>query len=86
MEKSTEGGSYYKRCNSSIRLGSESLRFDAEKKGGTGGAADGRPPVLNKEMNRTAVFGSNPALKEGSNQDSECPAVGPGWQASHTDY
>ena len=60
FEKSTEAWSYYKRCNSSIRLGSESLRFDAEKKGGTGGAADGRPPVLNKEMNSIAVFGSNP--------------------------
>ena len=36
------------------------IGVDAEKKGGTGGAADARPPVLNKEMNSTAVFGSNP--------------------------
>uniref|UniRef100_M8BJY7 Uncharacterized protein n=1 Tax=Aegilops tauschii TaxID=37682 RepID=M8BJY7_AEGTA len=42
-------------------------------------AADARPPVVNKEMSSTTLFGAN-NLKEGSNPDY----VGPGWQASRT--
>lgn len=81
FETSTEAWSYSKRCSSSIRFGSESLRLmQPRKRRAEQVAAGARPPMLSKEMSSTTVFGAN-ILKEGSNPDS----VGPGWQASRTE-